>query len=157
MKELREQKNITRKELSDELNITKRTLSSYETENMRPSQKIAQKILDLLEDKHQSIFRNINVFEWHVKSTIKNEVGQELNTFQSHLQDIIEDIGHISLSHHDIPEFHTFVRPMTLEAKLVAQADFFDSFQTRHRATFEDLDEEWFYSNLDNQFFFKRK
>ena len=93
MKELREQKNITRKELSDELNITKRTLSSYETENMRPSQKIAQKILDILEDKHQSIFRNINVFEWHVKSTIKNEVGQELNTFQSHLQDIIEDIG----------------------------------------------------------------
>ena len=93
MKELREQKNITRKELSDELNITKRTVSSYETENMRPSQKIAQKILDILEDKHQSIFRNINVFEWHVKSTIKNEVGQELNTFQSHLQDIIEDIG----------------------------------------------------------------
>jgi len=71
--------------------------------------------------------------------------------------EIIEDIGHIILSHHDIPEFHTFVRPMTLEAKLVAQADFFDSFQTRHRATFEDLDEEWFYSNLDNQFFFKRK
>ncbi len=72
-------------------------------------------------------------------------------------KELIEDIGHIILSHHDTPEFHTFVRPMTIEAKLVAQADFMNSFSARYDDTFEDYDDEWFFSNLDKQFFFKRK
>ena len=70
--------------------------------------------------------------------------------------EIIEDIGHIILSHHDTPEFHTFVRPMTLEAKLVAQADYLDSFKTRFERNIEETDDEWVFDTLEKQFYFKR-
>ncbi|MBN1803398.1 MAG: helix-turn-helix domain-containing protein [Candidatus Lokiarchaeota archaeon] len=96
MKEIREEKSISRKELSEKLDITKRTICSYENENMRPSQTIAEKILDILEDKTRRMFKNINIFEWSVKFNIdRNKIGdeQELNPFESHLQDIISDIG----------------------------------------------------------------
>ncbi len=96
MKELREEKNLSRKELSEKLDITKRTICSYENENMRPSQIIAEKILDALEDKSRKMFKNINVFEWSIKFNIeRNKIGedQELNPFESHLQDIFSDIG----------------------------------------------------------------
>ena len=45
MKTLREQLDISRKEISEKLGITKRTVSSYENESIRPSQKIAEKII----------------------------------------------------------------------------------------------------------------
>ena len=96
MKELREKKNINRKELSEELEVTKRTICSYENESMRPSQQIAEKIIKILEDPDNNIFRRIDVFEWNVKFDIKQENsfdGQELNPFESHLQDVIQDIG----------------------------------------------------------------
>ena len=94
LKSLREEKNLSRKEISDKLDITKRTFCSYENESMRPSQKVAEKILDILEDK--SIFRNINVFEWQVKVNFTQEDNskkRDLTDFESHLQDIFEDIG----------------------------------------------------------------
>jgi len=94
MKTLREKKSISRKEMSEDLGITKRTLCSYENESMRPSQNIASKILELLEDK--TLFRKINVLEWNLKFSIdQNEIfnEDELNPFENHLQDIIKDIG----------------------------------------------------------------
>ena len=94
MKNLRENKNISRKEISEELGVTKRTISSYENETMRPSQQIAENILKILEDK--SIFRRINIFEWNLKFNFMQEESmkkQELTDFETHLQDIFEDIG----------------------------------------------------------------
>ncbi|MFX1256489.1 MAG: helix-turn-helix domain-containing protein [Promethearchaeota archaeon] len=94
MKTLREQKNLSRKEISDQLGVTKRTVCSYENENMRPSQKIAEKIIQILESK--SIFRKINLFEWKVRVRInlekKNE-KKELSDFETNLQDIFEHLG----------------------------------------------------------------
>ena len=94
MKTLREQQNISRKEISEKLGVTKRTICSYENESMRPSQKIAEKILKILEDK--SILRNINLFEWNVKVHFdeKNDFQErELTDFEINLQDIFEHIG----------------------------------------------------------------
>ena len=94
MKSLREQKNISRKEISDQLGVTKRTICSYENETMRPSQQIAEKIREILEDK--SIFRKINIFEWQIKVNFSQEGSskkRDLTDFESHLQDIFEDIG----------------------------------------------------------------
>jgi len=94
MKTLREQKNVSRKEISDQLGVTKRTICSYENETMRPSLEIAEKIREILEDK--SIFRKINIFEWNVKVNFikeKSSKQTELTDFESHLQDIFEDIG----------------------------------------------------------------
>ncbi len=94
MKTLREHKNISRKEISDKLGVTKRTICSYENEGMRPSQKIAEKILKILEDK--SIFRKINLFEWRMKIRFDQEKDvemRELTEFESHLQDLFKHIG----------------------------------------------------------------
>ncbi|MGQ4875175.1 MAG: helix-turn-helix domain-containing protein [Promethearchaeia archaeon] len=94
MKTLREQKNITRKELSEELGVTKRTICAYETETMRPSEKIGQKIMKLLEDG--SLFRKINVLEWNLRFTIDQKElfsEEELNEFESHLNEVLDDIG----------------------------------------------------------------
>ncbi|MHA1344424.1 MAG: helix-turn-helix domain-containing protein, partial [Promethearchaeota archaeon] len=94
MKILREKKNISRKELSIELGVAKRTVCAYESESMRPSEVIARKIVDILEDS--SIFRRINLFQWNFKFNF-NEKGNleeiDLNPFELHLQDIISDIG----------------------------------------------------------------
>lgn len=98
MKSIRSDKRISRKELSEELDVAKRTVFSYENEKMRPSKEIANKILDLLDDT--SIFRQINVFEWHMKFDVSQELlykNQELSEFKAHLQNIIEDIGISSL------------------------------------------------------------
>jgi predicted transcriptional regulator len=94
MRTRREEKNISRKELSEKLGVTKRTLCSYENESMRPSQQVAEKILEILEDS--SIFRKIDLLEWHLKVNFEEEdlFGyRELTEFESHLQDIFEDIG----------------------------------------------------------------
>jgi len=94
MKTIREHKEISRKEMSEKIGVTKRTICAYENESMHPSQKIALKILDILEDN--SLFRKINVFEWNIKFSIDREallIEDELNPFESHLQDIIKDIG----------------------------------------------------------------
>ncbi len=94
MKTLREQKNISRKEISEQLGVTKRTICSYENESMRPSQKIAKKIIEILEDK--SIFRNINLFEWQIKVQFDHEYdseGKDLTDFEINLQDIFKHIG----------------------------------------------------------------
>ena len=94
MKELREQHSITRKELSEKLGITKRTVSSYETESMRPSEEMAKKIGDILEDS--DIFKKINIFKWNIQYDMEDKEifeGIELNEFESHVEDIIKDIG----------------------------------------------------------------
>ncbi len=94
MKILREKHLITRKELSEILGVTKRTISSYENESMRPSEKIAEKILEILENNN--LFKKMNLFEWTIKDNI-DEKGvleeKELSQFESHVQDIIKDIG----------------------------------------------------------------
>ncbi|MEE9378800.1 MAG: helix-turn-helix domain-containing protein [Candidatus Lokiarchaeia archaeon] len=94
MKTLREDHTITRKELSEKLGVTKRTLCAYENESMRPSEKIAKKILEILENN--DIFKKINIFGWPIKEDInKIEIleGKELSEFETHVQDIIKDIG----------------------------------------------------------------
>ena len=94
MKTLREQKKVSRKEMSEELGVTKRTICAYENENMRPSEEIAAKIMDILEDG--SLFRKINVLEWNLKFTLDpKELYQieDLTDFESHLQDIFKDLG----------------------------------------------------------------
>jgi putative transcriptional regulator len=95
MKKLREEQKISRKKLSEQVGITKRTICSYESENMRPSKEIAEKIEDVL-DSNSKLFRNINVFDWHFEFNI-NEISkkenEELSEFEEHVQNIIEDIG----------------------------------------------------------------
>ncbi|MFW9987848.1 MAG: helix-turn-helix domain-containing protein [Candidatus Odinarchaeota archaeon] len=94
MKTLREDHLLSRKELSDKLGVTKRTLCAYENESMRPSEKIAQKIFEILEN--HNLFKKINIFEWPIKIEIKNFEpfeGEELSDFETHVQDIIKDIG----------------------------------------------------------------
>ncbi|TFF94632.1 MAG: helix-turn-helix domain-containing protein [Promethearchaeota archaeon] len=94
MKKLREEKKISRKELSDQIGITKRTLCSYESENMRPSMEIAEKLGKLLGSN--SFIRNIDVLDWHFKFDFEKltiEKEKELSPFEEHLRDIIEDIG----------------------------------------------------------------
>ncbi len=94
MKILREEHSITRKELSEQLGVTKRTICAYENESMRPSEKIARKILEILENR--DIFKRIDVFRWPIKENINvKEVleEKELSEFESHVQNIIKDIG----------------------------------------------------------------
>ncbi|MFX1487581.1 MAG: helix-turn-helix domain-containing protein [Promethearchaeota archaeon] len=94
MRELREQQSITRKEFSEKLGITKRTVSSYENESMRPSEEMAQKILNVLEDKE--IFKRINIFKWNIQYDIEDkdsDEGKELSEFESQVQTIINDLG----------------------------------------------------------------
>ncbi|MFX1592346.1 MAG: helix-turn-helix domain-containing protein [Promethearchaeota archaeon] len=94
MKNLREKHSITRKELSELLCVTKRTICSYENESMRPSEKIAEKILEVLEN--DELFKKINVFGWTIKENLEEEeiLEQiELSEFESHVQGIIKDIG----------------------------------------------------------------
>ncbi|MFX1417380.1 MAG: helix-turn-helix domain-containing protein [Promethearchaeota archaeon] len=94
MKTLRENYSITRKELSEVLGVTKRTICSYENESMRPSEKIAERILEILNSNE--LFKKINVFGWTIKDyTEEKELleEKELSEFESHVQDIIKDIG----------------------------------------------------------------
>lgn len=94
MKILREKQSITRRELSEQLGVTIRTVSAYENESMRPSESVAKKIIEILEN--QNIFKKIDIFRWPVKEDIeKNENIEEieLSDFEAHVQDIIEDIG----------------------------------------------------------------
>ncbi|HEY0088527.1 MAG TPA: helix-turn-helix domain-containing protein [Candidatus Lokiarchaeia archaeon] len=99
LKTLRENKNISRKEMADKIGITKRTLCSYENESMRPTQDIAEKILNILES--QSVLKKINLMEWHLKLQPQpdDEDQGELNIFESHLQNIFEDIGVLTYWH----------------------------------------------------------
>ena len=83
MKKLREQMNISRKDISEKIGVTKRTVCSYENESMRPSQKIGEEILKILENK--SIFRNINLFDWQIKDQFakeRTEEAKELSDFE---------------------------------------------------------------------------
>jgi predicted transcriptional regulator len=94
MKLLREKHSISRKELSELLGVTKRTVCAYENESMRPSEKIANKISDIL--NNQDIFRKINLFDWNFQFEIDQKESQEdidLNPFESHLQEVLDDIG----------------------------------------------------------------
>ena len=94
MKILREKNLISRKELSEILGVTKRTICSYENESMRPSEKIAEQISEILENN--DLFKKINLFEWTIKDDL-DEKGvseeKELSKFESHVQNIIMDIG----------------------------------------------------------------
>jgi predicted transcriptional regulator len=61
---------------------------------MRPSETIAKKISNILSD--QEIFRKINLFDWNFKFEIEKKELQEdidLNSFETHLQAVIDDIG----------------------------------------------------------------
>ncbi len=94
MKHAREQKSVTRKELSEKLNVTKRTVCAYENESMAPSVEMAEKIRELLEK--DNLYRSINVLDWRIKFDLdekSSEKEQELTNFETHLQEIIEDIG----------------------------------------------------------------
>jgi len=94
MKKLREDHLLTRKELSEKLGVTKRTLCAYENENMRPSESVAEKMLDIL--KNKEIFKRINIFGWPIKLSNDDKLlieERELTEFESHIQDIIADIG----------------------------------------------------------------
>jgi len=94
LKTLRENHSITRKDLSERIGVTKRTLCAYENESMRPSEKIAEKILEILENN--DLFKKINVFGWSIKESIDNKENleeKELSEFESHVQDIIKGIG----------------------------------------------------------------
>jgi predicted transcriptional regulator len=94
MKNLRENMLISRKKLSEILGVTKRTVCAYENESMRPSENIANKIAQILDCK--DLFRKINLFEWNFKFDLeKEEIHQEdeLNPFEYHLQEILDDIG----------------------------------------------------------------
>lgn len=73
-------------------------------------------------------------------------------------QFIAEEIGHIILSHHSSMEHHSVIKPMTLEAKLVAFADFIDA-ETNHMSQqlLYNTDEQgWVFDNLHEQFYFRR-
>lgn len=92
MKELREEQRISRKELSEKIGVTKRTICSYESENMRPSKEIAEKIKNILDNSE--IFRNINVLDWNFECNVENTLNEEeLSPFEEHIQIILEDIG----------------------------------------------------------------
>jgi len=94
MKTLREKLSISRKDLSDKLGVTKRTICAYETENMRPSETMANKICEILQNNE--IFKKINIFEWNIKFNFDQEehpLKEELNEFEAHIQNIINDIG----------------------------------------------------------------
>jgi len=94
MKTLREKNSITRKELSELLGVTKRTVCAYETESMRPSEAIANKIYNVLESKE--IFKRINILKWNIQFNFdQKEFLDEidLNDFESHIQNVINDIG----------------------------------------------------------------
>jgi len=94
MKEIREEQKISRKELSEKIGVTKRTVCSYESENMRPSMEVADKIETVLGT--DSFFRNINVLDWRFEFNFEKEgveKDQELNPFEEHIQNIINDIG----------------------------------------------------------------
>ncbi|MHA1459020.1 MAG: helix-turn-helix domain-containing protein [Promethearchaeota archaeon] len=94
MKIIREKQEITRKELSELLGVTKRTVCAYENESMRPSEKIAKKLTNVL--KNNDIFRKINLFEWNFKFEIDLKEPREYasrNPFETHLQAVLDDIG----------------------------------------------------------------
>ncbi len=94
MKTVREEHSLTRKQLSEQLGVTKRTICAYENESMRPSERIAKKILEILENN--DIFKKIDVFRWPVKENIDDKEvleEKELSGFEAHVQDIIKDIG----------------------------------------------------------------
>ena len=94
MKLLREKHLLTRKELSEQLGVTIRTVSAYENESMRPSEKIAEKILEILGDS--DIFKKINVIQWPIKEHYEKKINfeeKELSDFEAHVQNIITDIG----------------------------------------------------------------
>ena len=94
MKFIREKQEISRKELSELLGVTKRTVCAYENESMRPSEKIAKKLSNILENK--DLFRKINLFDWNFKFEIDLKEPQDYaarNPFETHLQAVLDDIG----------------------------------------------------------------
>jgi len=72
---------------------------------------------------------------------------------------LIEDIGHIILSHHGSRDKGAVVEPMTIEAKLVSFADVLDSDTSyMHQQLGHNSDEKgWVFDSLMSQFFFTRK
>ena len=74
-------------------------------------------------------------------------------------QALIEDIGHIILSHHGSKEKGAVVEPMSIEAKLIAFADLLDSETTYMHQQLEHNSNEqgWVFDSLMSQFFFTRK
>ena len=94
MKKLREENEISRKELSERLGVTKRTVCAYENDTMRPSEKIAEEITKIL--KNDEIFKKMNPFEWGIDfdgDLLSSFEDLDLNSFESHIYDVIEDIG----------------------------------------------------------------
>jgi putative transcriptional regulator len=94
MKSIREENQISRKELSEKLGVTKRTVSAYENDTMRPSENVAEKILEIL--KNSNIFRKMNPFDWGIKFSEEPSYSFEdldLSSFESHIYEVIEDIG----------------------------------------------------------------
>lgn len=72
-------------------------------------------------------------------------------------QEIIEEVGHIVLSHHG--KENSPVVPMTIEAKIVSYVDNLDADISHiEEQTEKNADEQgWFFDNLNGQFLFKRQ
>jgi 3'-5' exoribonuclease len=71
-------------------------------------------------------------------------------------QELIEDIGHIILSHHGKVETGAVITPMTLEAKIVSYADYID-FECNHIIKQTPNEKGWFFDQLLKQELFFRE
>lgn len=71
---------------------------------------------------------------------------------------LVEDIGHIILSHHGTKEHHAVIKPMSIEAKLVSFADFLDSDTNYMSQQLEHNSDEqgWVFDTLNERFYYKR-
>lgn len=111
----------------------------------------------------------IDAYDFNVKITMSNigrlhehtvlgyykfrKIIEDLNIANS----IIEDVGHIILSHHGSNQY-SVIKPMTIEAKIVATADYLDSDTNYMMNQIEHNKDEqgWIFDTLNSQFYFKR-
>jgi len=72
--------------------------------------------------------------------------------------ELIEELGHIILSHHGAQERHSVIVPMTLEAKLVAFGDALDSSinYMSQQIEMNSDDSGWIFDSLMEQFFYRK-
>ena len=82
----------------------------------------------------------------------------ELKISEDKKQELIEELGHIILSHHGAREQHSVIVPMTLEAKLVAFGDALDSSIAYMSQQIESNADEtgWIFDSLMDQYFYRK-
>jgi 3'-5' exoribonuclease len=117
------------------------------------------KIEAYIYDKIKTTMSNIGRLHEHTVLSyfIFREIIGKISTLNNE-DNILEEIGHIILSHHGTKENRAVVKPMTIEAKLVAIADAMDAdanymlLQLKYNAD----ENGWVFDSLTQQFFFKR-